>query len=110
MCKPKEHLPQSHICLTFKFTLFFPIHPSVGQLTKYSGHVPGRIFGTECHAHLLSRSIITASPELILMTSTSGESSRPITNSASQPIERETNAAEEDSEMSRWGESVSPGE
>lgn len=109
---PTRLTNQSHICLTFKLTLFSPIQPSssIGQSANHAGQLPATTLGTECHAHRLPSPITTTSPDRILTTNTSDEPSMLIRNIASQPIERLTSAADEDSEMSRCGESMSPGE
>jgi hypothetical protein len=110
---------QSHICRMLRLILFPPIHPfqcsSFGQSSSQSGQLPFSTFGTLCHAQRLRPSITMASPEFNLMASTSGSGSfsigsRPIRNIAEQPMDIEMSPADEDSAMSRCGESWSPGE
>src|SRR5690242_2110567 len=67
---------QSHICRTFRLTLFPAIQPrhasyspsptpfpsTAGHEARYSGHVPLTICGTPCHAKRLGPDMYTALP------------------------------------------------
>ena len=123
---------QSHICRTFRLTLRFFIHPTQVSFTPGISPTPGhssivvsasllasvcKTLGTECHAQRDSPPMSSTSPDLILSTrilssfssfSDIGPQS-PIIKTASVPILILASGADEASEMSRWGESVSPG-
>ena len=120
---------QSHICRTFRLTLRFFIHPAQVTFTPGISPTPGhpsivvslasvcKTLGTECHAQRDSPPMSSTSPDLILSTRILSSSSSfsdigpqsPIMKTASAPILILASGADEASEMSRWGESVSPG-
>ena len=112
---------QSNICLTLRLILFLSIHPThschslPGHCCIQVGHVPSSIFGTLCHAYLLSPLIRTASPLRSLKVATLAGSpgsapSSPITKMPSQPREIDASGWSHSSLTSRCSESVSPGE
>jgi hypothetical protein len=112
---------QSNICLTLRLILFLSIHPShcchslPGHCCIQVGQVPSSIFGTLCHAYLLSPLIRTASPLRSLKVATlsglpGSAPSSPMTKMPSQPSEIDASGWSHSSLTSRWSESVSPGE